>query len=91
MMTYAQSNYFSIVYVVTIGNLINNMKLTRIMNGGDFMVPLLVVLCIIGVVMLLSKLLPYIIRAIPAAIGLIVLAILIGFFVFIISVISFFI
>ena len=55
------------------------------------MVPLLVVLCIIGVVMLLSKLLPYIIRAIPAAIGLIVLAILIGFFVFIISVISFFI
>lgn len=61
------------------------------MNGGDFMVPLLVVLCIIGVVMLLSKLLPHIIRAIPAAIGLIVLAILIGFFVFIISVISFFI
>ena len=47
-------------------------------DGGDFMIPLLVVLCIIGVVMLLSKLLPDILRAIPAVIGLIILAILIG-------------
>ena len=39
---------------------------------------LLVVLCIIGVVMLLSKFLPDILKAIPAVIGLIILAILIG-------------
>ena len=38
---------------------------------------LLVVLCIIGVVMLLSKFLPDILKAIPAVIGLIILAILI--------------
>ena len=91
MMIYAWSNYFYIVYVVTIGNLSNNMKLTRIMNGGGFMISLLVVLCIIGIIMLLSRFLPYILRAIPAAIGLIVLTILIGFFIFIIFVISFFI
>lgn len=42
------------------------------------MAPLIVVLCIIGVVMLLSKFLPDILRAIPAVIGLIILAILIG-------------
>ena len=90
MMTYAWSNYFSIVYVVTIGNLIDNMQLTRIINGGDFMIPLFVVLCIIGIIMLLSRFMPYILRAIPAAIGLIILAILFGCFAFIISVISFF-
>ena len=42
------------------------------------MVPLIVVLCIIGVVMLLSKFMPDILRAIPAVIGLIILAVLIG-------------
>jgi len=42
------------------------------------MVPLIVVLCIIGVVMLLSKFMPDILRAIPAVIGLILLAALIG-------------
>ena len=54
------------------------------MDGGDFMIPLVVVLCIIGVVMLLSKFLPDILRAIPAVIGLIILAILIGIVAFII-------
>ena len=54
------------------------------MYGGDFMIPLVVVLCIIGVVMLLSKFLPDILRAIPAVIGLIILAILIGIVAFII-------
>ena len=49
------------------------------------MIPLIVVLCIIGVVMLLSKLLPDILRAIPAVIGLIILAILIGGVVLIIN------
>ena len=48
------------------------------------MVPLFVVLCIIGVVTLLSKLLPDILRAIPAVIGLIILAILIGGIMFVI-------
>ena len=48
------------------------------------MIPLIVVLCIIGVVMLLSKFLPDILRAIPAVIGLIILAILIGGLVLII-------
>ena len=54
------------------------------MNRGDFMIPLVVVLCIIGVVMLLSKFLPDILRAIPAVIGLIILATLIGSAAFII-------
>lgn len=45
------------------------------------MVPLIVVFCIIGVVMLLSKFLPDILRAIPAIIGLLILAILIGGFI----------
>ena len=54
------------------------------MDGGDFMIALVVVLCIIGVVMLLSKFLPDILRAIPAVIGLIILAILIGIVAFII-------
>ena len=53
--------------------------------GGDFMIPLIVVLCIIGVVMLLSKFLPDILKAIPAVIGLIILAILIGIVVLIIA------
>ena len=48
------------------------------------MIPLIVVPCIIGVVMLLSKFLPDIFRAIPAVIGLIILAILIGGIVLII-------
>ena len=48
------------------------------------MIPLVVVLCIIGVVMLLSKFLPDILRAIPAVIGLIILATLIGSVAFII-------
>ena len=51
------------------------------------MIPLIVVLCIIGVVMLLSKFLPDILRAIPAVIGLIILAILIGGIVLIIYII----
>ena len=42
------------------------------------------VLCIIGIVMLLSKFLPDILKAIPAVIGLIILAILIGSIGFII-------
>ena len=42
------------------------------------MMPLVAVLCIIGVVMLLSTFLPDILRAIPAVLGLIILAILIG-------------
>ena len=54
------------------------------MNRGDFMIPLVVVLCIIGVVMLLSKFLPDILRAIPAVIGLVILATLIGSAAFII-------
>jgi len=49
------------------------------------MVYLVAVLCIIGIVMLLSKFLPDILRAIPAVIGLIILAILIGGVVLIIS------
>jgi len=48
------------------------------------MVPLIVVLCIIGVVMLLSKFMPDILRAIPAVIGLIILAVLIGGIIFVI-------
>lgn len=79
------SSSFMWLLLAIFGNLINNdMKLTRIMNGGDFMIPLLVVLGIIGVVMLLSKFLPDIFRAIPAFIGLIILAILIGSVAFII-------
>ena len=42
------------------------------------MMPLVIVLCVIGAVMLLSKFMPDILRAIPAVIGLIILAILIG-------------
>ena len=42
------------------------------------MMALVVVLCIIGAVMILSKFLPNILAAIPAVIGLIILAILIG-------------
>lgn len=49
------------------------------------MMPLVVVLCIIGVVVLLSKFLPDILKAIPAVIGLIILAILIGSIVFVID------
>ena len=49
------------------------------------MIYLAVVLCIIGAVVLLSKFLPDILRAIPAFIGLIILAILFGSVVFIIS------
>ena len=49
------------------------------------MIPLIVVLCIIGVVMLLSKFLPDILKSIPAVIGLIILAILIGSVLFVVS------
>ncbi|MBP1578041.1 MAG: hypothetical protein J6C75_06130 [Oscillospiraceae bacterium] len=49
------------------------------------MMPLAVVLCIIGVVMLLSKFMPDILRAIPAVMGLIILAILIGGIIFVIN------
>ena len=55
------------------------------------MIPLLVVLCIIGISIPLSRFLPDILRAIPAVIGLIILTILIGCLAFIISVICFFI
>ena len=48
------------------------------------MMPLVIVLCVIGAVMLLSKFMPDILRAIPAVIGLIILAILIGGIVFVI-------
>ena len=48
------------------------------------MMPLVIVLCIVGAVMLLSKFLPDILRAIPAVIGLIILAILISSIVFIV-------
>ena len=50
------------------------------------MVPLIVVLCIIGVVMLLSKFMPDILKSIPAVIGLIILAILLCGVVFIIEI-----
>ena len=46
---------------------------------------LVVVLCIIGVVMLLSKFLPDIFAAIFSVIGLIILAILVGVVVLVIS------
>lgn len=49
------------------------------------MMTLVVVLCIIGIVMLLSKFMPDILRSIPAVIGLIILAIIIGGVVFIID------
>ena len=49
------------------------------------MIWLVVVLCIIGIVMLLSKFLPDILKAIPALIGLIILAVLIGGIVLIVN------
>ena len=49
------------------------------------MIPLIVVLCVIGVVMLLSKFLPDIFASIFSVIGLIILAILIGGIIFVIS------
>ena len=49
------------------------------------MIPLIIVLCVIGAVTLLSKFLPDILKSIPAVIGLIILAILIGGIVLAIS------
>lgn len=52
------------------------------------MTALFIVLCVIGAVMLLSKFLPDILRAIPAVIGLIILALLIGGVIFIVYLFS---
>ncbi len=50
------------------------------------MAPLIVLLCIIGVIALLSKFLPNIIASIPAFIGLITLILLIGGVLFVLTI-----